>query len=439
MFWGGWSPRLTATDLGNWPQDVVNFLLSPDGYDRTEAEIGASRPADFIRNTALFTALSSRFNAVAPSVTGITEVGAAPLAVQGASPRSGLFAFDKFSSAPFLIDAIRHDVANNTPDANRRIFLVPRVQVHRLIVENNRITGIDLSSNGARETFQVPQGCAVVLANGTVESTRLALESFGIGSTAFGAPRVANLMAHLRSNIVVKIRRSALGLTGLPTELETVALIVRGGLMGRRFHHQVTAAAGPSDANLFSMVPDIDLLDQMIAAEDPNFVTITFRSIGEMEDQRVLTNIDPARSWIDLSQESDQWQTRRAYVNLAATTNDRNLWAAMDQTAFDLADALAGSPSNIQYLVGGTGTRPQPNPDGSGPWQDPLGSTHHEAGTLFMGLQGSSITDTNGKFHSVENAYAVGAAVFPTLGSANPSLTALSLARRTTAAVVASV
>jgi hypothetical protein len=37
----------------------------------------------------------------------------------------------------------------------------------------------------------------------------------------------------------------------------------------------------------------------------------------------------------------------------------------------------------------------------------------------------------NGRFHNITNAYMAGPAVFPTLGSANPSLTALALARRT--------
>src|SRR4051812_2845518 len=61
--------------------------------------------------------------------------------------------------------------------------------------------------------------------------------------------------------------------------------------------------------------------------------------------------------------------------------------------------------------------------------RDGLGTTHHEAGTLWMGATDTdSVTDTSGRFHHVSNAYVVGPAVFPTLGSANPSLTALALA-----------
>ena len=192
----------------------------------------------------------------------------------------------------------------------------------------------------------------MIIANGTIEGTRLALESLGIGSTQFGSPRVGNLMAHLRSNITVRIKRAALGLAA-PTDLETVALIARGSAFGRRFHHQITAAdvAGPNpEATMWSMVPDIDVIGSLLANQDPNWVSITFRGIGEMEDQRVVDNIDPARSWIDLSPETDQWGMRRAYVNLVATPNDQNLWAAMDQSAFDLAFAVAGNnPANIEY------------------------------------------------------------------------------------------
>src|SRR5206468_9127820 len=48
----------------------------------------------------------------------------------------------------------------------------------------------------------------------------------------------------------------------------------------------------------------------------------------------------------------------------------------------------------------------------------------------------TSVTDPNGRFHHVSNAYVAGPALFPTLGSANPSLTAITLARRTADAII---
>src|SRR5438445_10040516 len=113
----------------------------------------------------------------------------------------------------------------------------------------------------------------------------------------------------------------------------------------------------------------------------------------------------------------------------------------MDTAAFAMAAALAGQPGDVEYWNAQVGawqqTPPPIDPKIGGPWRDPLGSTHHEAGTLFMGAPGASITDTNGKFHGTDNAYVAGPALFASLGSANPSLTALSLARRTANAIVA--
>jgi hypothetical protein len=48
----------------------------------------------------------------------------------------------------------------------------------------------------------------------------------------------------------------------------------------------------------------------------------------------------------------------------------------------------------------------------------------------------TSVTDLNGRFHHRANVYVAGPALFPAIGSANPSLTALTLARRTGNAIV---
>lgn len=448
VFWGGWSPRLTAHDLASWPNEIVSYLNGTTGndgaYKLTEREIGVDPSTDYIVNAQLFQALDGAFRAALPGLPAFTEVGEAPLAVQGNSPAPGIFPFDKFSACPFLIDALRDDSANNSGhgDVSRRLFLLPRTQVLRLNRNGNAVSSLDLVTDGQPQTLFVQPACAVILANGTIEATRLALDSFGIGDARFGSPRVGNLMAHLRSNITVRVKRSAVGLTNPPTEVETVAFILRGEAMGRRFHHQVTAAAvvgTDPEKVMWSMVPDVELLDNMLANQDPNWIVITFRGIGEMEDQRAMAP-DPARSWIDLSNETDRWSKRRAYVNLVATQNDHDLWNAMDDAAFAMAAAIAKQPANIQYL-GKNGWQNQPlQPDAQGKrfWQDILGSTHHEAGTLFMGQQGSAHTDLSGRLHGISNAYIAGPAVFPTLGSANPSLTALSLTRRTADAVLAS-
>src|SRR5262249_35914151 len=148
-----------------------------------------------------------------------------------------------------LIDAIRQDTAN--PDWRRRLFLVPRAHVTQLTVTNGAVSGLEVWISGQRKSLTIPPTCAVVLASGTIESTRLALESFP-------TPRMGrNLMAHLRSNTVVRIRRSAFS-PGLPQRLEAAALLVRGSTPQGRFHLQVTGAAvtgANSEIDMWRMIP----------------------------------------------------------------------------------------------------------------------------------------------------------------------------------------
>jgi hypothetical protein len=91
-------------------------------------------------------------------------------------------------------------------------------------------------------------------------------------------------------------------------------------------------------------------------------------------------------------------------------------WQEMEKDAVDFAIAVAGNPANIQNIK---------------TVRNGVGTTHHEAGTLWMGSPGQSVTDSFGKFHHLSNTYVAGPALFPVIGSANPSLTATTLARRT--------
>lgn len=248
LFFGGWSPRLEPADLANWPQDyLVGTPGTPAAYERIEHEIGTATVADFMSGDFHDT-LKQAFEAAAPQVPEVVRVEEAPLAVQGESPGPGLFSFDKFSSGPFFIDAVRADAEEHMKtygDRSRRLVILPRAHVLALDTTGDTVATIELAVDGQRRTLQVDPTCAVVVATGTIEASRLALESLGVGSTQFGSPRVGNLMGHLRSNIVVRIKRTALGLpAGPPRDLETTALLVRGESRGRRFHLQVTARGG---------------------------------------------------------------------------------------------------------------------------------------------------------------------------------------------------
>jgi hypothetical protein len=329
---------------------------------------------------------------------------------------------------PLLIDAIREDVAGSgVQDAHRRLFLVPLAHVVKVHASNGVAHTIEVDVAGHHRFLDIAPGCAVVLATSTIESTRLALHSFP--TPLMGR----NLMAHIRSDFICRVRRSAL--PPVAGHVQSAALLVRGLAPTGRFHIQVTASTSRagSDELLFRMVPDLDLLEQQLANTDPDWITRTLRAVGEMHGDAGAPAPSPTTSWMDLSpHEVDEFGVPRAYAHIVLSPEDAQTWQAMDEAAVALAQHVAGSPQAIEYLYDGTWhTQPFPLTRPFPEWHRGLGTTYHEAGTLWMGDDpATSVTDVFGRFHGVQNAYACDQSIFPTVGSVNPVLTGLTLARR---------
>lgn len=130
-----------------------------------------------------------------------------------------------------------------------------------------------------------------------------------------------------------------------------------------------------------------------------------------------------------------------SFVAIENSTSDLDLWKAMDQTSDVVAKVFAnGQPFEVQkeppeFVKVGTGDdlsqiRPY-KPKAQGGRRDGLGTTHHEAGTLWMGNDpAKSVTDAQGRFHQIANTYVAGPALLPTIGSPNPMLSGIALVRR---------
>jgi choline dehydrogenase-like flavoprotein len=512
VFWGGWSPRLLDSELSNsvWPQTVLDDLRPkrlPDGrkgyFRQSSDQIGVSATNDFIfgdlqraMRAQLFDGLVAGKVTDALDLSGLPDHPAvsdsdtpvslaelaallgidlpnplptntgqlaqleqklrnlakleAPLAVQGQTGHAGFFPFNKFSAVPLLTKAAR-EAYNEAPgdDVKKRVMVVPRCHVLRLTtvpdVGGLRVTEIVTE----RGTMPVSPDSNVVIALGTVESTRLALLSFG-SDGKIGT----NLMAHLRSNLDLRIPRAALAsLPATAAALEAAALFVKGQHHFKKpdgspdgvghFHFQITAsglgATGTdSEAELFKKIPDIDTFDAHKNASDTH-VVLTVRGIGEMQSGNNGSNVT-----LDLNaQQNDEFQVRRAFVNLKPSARDQELWNAMD-TASDEVARIFANGHHVDVIKNGQVIATNVDPgslstvlpfkpsDASGVGRrDGLGTTHHEAGTLRMGIDPlQSVTDDRGRFHNVPNAYVVGPALFPTIGSPNPMLTGIALVRR---------
>jgi hypothetical protein len=508
LYWGGWSPELLGSELPAvaWPKAVVDDLKAktlPDGspgyFQQSSDQIGVTETNDFIFGAlqeAMRAQLAKKVGTVTdampltplpdhpavryarspltdedleqllgrkPSATPpprqdlLDELKLeAPLAVQGQSGHAGFFPFNKFSSVPLLIKAAREAGAeSNFDDVKKRLMIVPNCHVNRLITVKEggelRVAGVETNHGIA----WLPQTGKVIIALGTVESTRLALASFGdLDGTAYN--RIGkNLMAHLRSNLDVRIPRAALSsLSPAVKALQAGALFVKGqhtfgdGTVGH-FHLQITAAGlgavgANSEAELFKKIPDIDKYNSHRFATDTH-VVVTIRGIGEMESNNPDSHVT-----LDMNPAEEEFGVRRAFVSIKPSARDMELWVAMDKASDDAARIFANG-NNVDVIVRGNVKATNVNPanlaqvlpyrikdpndatkDINNPERrDGLGTTHHEAGTLRMGSNAAtSVTDANAKFHGVKNAYALGPAVFPTIGSPNPMLTGIAMARR---------
>ena len=104
----------------------------------------------------------------------------------------------------------------------------------------------------------------------------------------------------------------------------------------------------------------------------------------------------------------------------------------MDAAIVRLAQTIAGLSADIEYRYDNAWqTQPFPLNRPFPEWHRGLGTTYHEAGTLWMGDNpATSVTNDVGRFHHITNAYTCDQSIFSTVGSVNPALTGLTLARR---------
>jgi len=472
LYFGGWSPQLLDAELTGWPQPVVDDLRN--SYFRQASEqIGTNEANDFIsgalhdtlrqmlfdgikagdvQDAVPLAELQNHLDNITPGEEDISKLEA-PLAVQSRT-RPGFFPFNKFSAVPLLMRASRSAESEcGGDDFKKRLMIVPNCHVRTLVTEDVVVNGQATKRVSRVETSQggitVPPNGVVIIALGTIESARLALVSFG--NTANSDQIGRNLMAHLRSNITVRIPRTSLpDNQNLPRELQASALFVKGrvkdqGNLIGHFHLQITAAGlntlgTDSEAELFKKIPDIDLFDRFRDADDTS-VVITIRGIGEMQSGN-------SNSRVSTDPEQDEFSVSRAFVSLAQpgangspqSARDALLWDAMDRASDQVAGIFAnGSPFELFTANGVVTVGPNDDlrpllpysPAAQGGRRDGLGTTHHEAGTLRFGTDPTqSVTNSDARFHGVSNAYVAGPALFPRVGSPNPMLTGVALARR---------
>ena len=448
LTWGKWSPRLIAKDLESelWPQELTDFLNDEvRGYKRVEDETGASDHEDLINGT-LFKRLKEQLNEklAAPSFAHLTLMDP-PVAVASDSTISGLYSPDAFSSLGWLLTNIRVE-SEAHPEQNdplKSIYLVPNTLAYNLETRQGRVSRINVIDVNSKQTSSInlSSRCDVILAGTAVESTRLALNSFPKPADPTQDLIGRNLMGHLFSSVTVRIKRSALNLS--QDELLQSALYHLQGYseqFKKSYHYQFFCS---SDSNfnvfttLYKMFYDFEAaVNTLDAQQSEEWVTIWALACVEVEGKPDAPLYTENSNWMDLSNDRIEdfgpVQYRKPYLRWESSLENESFWDEVHATLFDVLDSLV-SFGGIQYLDPIDGNWKNDRPRQYDPYKthEAFWSSRHESGTLWMGENAeTSVTDLDGKFHRIQNVYCADQAIFPTVGSANPVLTGLTLDRK---------
>lgn len=325
--------------------------------------------------------------------------------------------------------------------------ICPGVTTTGFTFEGARVTGVHWrSESGAGGTVRAD---TTVLACGTLENTRLLLESAASGSTPWSDnPWLGRgLMEHPIDRSLTLHTRSPL-LTPDPGFFSPHrAVVARGGPPGPWRLGRLTL---PADWLRAHGLPNLSVRFPTHEAGEAILQQPTARSWARrlVPGARLRRAVGDVVRWgarqtrrfqslaYTLHIDFEQWPDRANRVELAHSTDAlgrRRLavhwrWSDDDEGR---RQALLDEVVDRLHAAGlGRVTR------GAGVSLDPDG--HHHAGTTRMHPDPEGgVVDADLKVHGAEGLHLCGASVFPTAGVANPTLVAMALARRLAARLVA--
>jgi hypothetical protein len=375
VFWGGLIPQQAVYELASWPAAVRNYLLGP-GYAAAENAMDVVPPPVSTYQVASRTFLQ---NALAGYVAQD-----APMGVQYGGATRWSMPAGFFSTADLLLE----DRLLDDPGAGP---VKPTVNLNFAVWTVLGVQGWDLLGQKAR-TFKAK---TVVLAAGTIESAKIALQS--------GLTDPAGKIGKGITDHTIRYRHFTLPPgSAQASTTDSAKVILRHPAAAVDSHAFDIVVELGADFNQGRYIDPKNLALERAARHDWMLCELVFMShTGLNEGNSLTVTGNPADP-----------------VNL---TFRRTLPSAADSTE---EDTLAAQ------LFAAMGAQPVLGENGLGLQYADLGGVAHEVGTLRMSDNGAGVVDADLKFLAYDNLYACDNSVFPTSPAANPSLTLVALALR---------
>ncbi|MGH9175138.1 MAG: GMC family oxidoreductase, partial [Vicinamibacterales bacterium] len=289
------------------------------------------------------------------------------------------------------------------PVATRpNLLVVTQAQATKLLVERQRVTGIEYSREGQRE--QVRSTREVILCGGVVDSPKLLMLS-GIGPAdhlrAIGVPVVADLPgvgSNLQDHLKLSIRWN--GRTTLPPSTLTAGMFVRS-------QRRADAAASPPDLQ-FYVGRGLDQPDR--------FVTITVslvrpRSRGDVR----LRSADPVAAPAirgNYLQDPDDIRALVEGVRLARAFGNTTAYGKLRSDEIEPGAAVVTDEALAGFARRASDT------------------IYHPAGTCRMGTDNRAVVDARLRVIGIEGLRIADASIMPDVVSATTHATCVMIGSR---------
>lgn len=381
VFWGGLIPRMSEWELSSWPKEIRSYLVSK-GYDHAERLVKKSDYKGWTYQEGAKRFLSKNF--------AFLDVKDAPLGIDYPKSLSRpLLPDGVFSTVDLLMESILTGSESNLNYP--KVF--QRHPATRINHEGGRVSGvtaIDLDN----DSFVEFKAYAYVLAAGSLESTKLALNSrleprSSIGKgftdhpvfyTHFGIPRSSALYSENNAaKILMQSRTSSQTKDPFNIILELGADLNHGRFV------------------------DPSLLEAHRKAKNNMLCEIVF-----------LAGI-PLNEKNSISMSSDRFYAKPVVEMHGVPDLDK------------IRDQILPLHKEILHKLGAVSLQDETLELKLAP----AGGVAHEAGSLRMsGDPDTGVVDKDLRFHKYENLWACDLSVLPTSPAANPSLTLIALALR---------
>jgi choline dehydrogenase-like flavoprotein len=392
LFWGSLIPQLTAWQLAAWPAEVSNYLLNQGGY----AAALKTFNADQLPDSAFQNSSRAFLDSTVPGWNAIDG----PVGVQYMGATNWSIPVGIFSTADLLLeDILVQEPPQLLPTGRNPLTVNLNSAVWSVTTDPNnpaQVTGVRCYDLLAQEQ-RTYQAKTVVLAAGTIESAKIALQSGLTDPAGLIGRGITDHMIRYRHFVVPPAHADA-------STTDSAKLVLQ--------HPQAT-----TDQHAFDIVVELGAefnqgryVDPDHLAQDENIrngymlCEIVFQYYSDLlEGNFVMTaGQDPANP---------------VQLFMAPATPTPALLAEADEIAATVLGALGAEP-----IIG----------------EDPsmalqvaaIGGVAHEVGTLRMTDGTAGVVDANLKFLAYDNLYACDNSVFPVSPAANPSLTLAALALR---------